>query len=87
MEFQVGPSVYEIVNTALRSEDRAKVKPFASYLRLLLGALHKLPKVVTVLHRGVVADLGAEYNQSLGRKVGEWLLWLLFVKLVIAFIQ
>ncbi len=69
MEFQGGPSVYTVVNAALRSEDRTKVAPFNFYLRLLLAGLAKLPKRSTTLHRGVVADLGPAYSKMKGETV------------------
>ena len=58
--------LYDALNTALRSADRDSVKPFFSYLRLLLDALHLLPEYhprggEASIFRGVNKDLTAVY--------------------------
>jgi NAD:arginine ADP-ribosyltransferase len=48
-------SVYHLVNTALRSDNRDDVKPWVSYIWLLCNALHKLPRPseeASTLYRG-----------------------------------
>ncbi|CAF1380791.1 unnamed protein product, partial [Didymodactylos carnosus] len=59
-------SVYFVLNRLLRSEDRRRVKPFYSYLKLLLTALWKLPPVCRTVFRGVNTNLEDAYvkNQS-----------------------
>ena len=62
---------YGALNGALRDKDRERLKPFFAYLKLLLTALHKLPRQRGTVYRGVklaIAQLGI-YAQ------GEELLW------------
>lgn len=62
--------LYKKLNEALRSLDRAKVKAYFPYLRLLLAALDKLPKSIKMLYRGVALDLSLQY--PLGTEVTWW---------------
>ena len=54
-------SLYVILNTTLRSEQRVKLKPWFSYLRLILTALARLPSKRRFVNRGVREDLRAQY--------------------------
>jgi len=64
-------SLYYKLNAALRNSNRAHVKPFFAYLRLLIDAFSKLPKVSASdkLWRGVRADLSKDF------KKGKTLYW------------
>ncbi|CAF1242158.1 unnamed protein product [Didymodactylos carnosus] len=53
--------LYYLLNQTLRSEDRQQLKPWFSYLKLLLTALYKLPSVKCVVWRGIKTDLSDEY--------------------------
>ena len=64
--------LYVVLNTALRTEDRRKLKPWFSYLKLMLTALSKLPSSSRRVYRGVKKDLSGEYTK------GEQLLWWAF---------
>jgi hypothetical protein len=56
-------SAYAIVNAALRSEDRNKVKSVKNFIWLLMTGLRLSPKTESkVLYRGVRADLSAHYE-------------------------
>ena len=55
---------YRTLNRCLRNRDRDLVKPFFSYLRLLLGGLRKLPKRTRTVYRGVKRDLSATFKQG-----------------------
>ena len=58
-------SVYSLLNAALRSEDRSKVKSVKNYIWLLMTALRLCPKTESkVVHRGVRADLSAQYETN-----------------------
>ena len=57
---QEGP-FYPALNAALRDADRAALKPFFPYLKLVITALHKLPRVRDSVYRGIklaITDLG-----------------------------
>lgn len=43
MEFDSGPSVYQVLNKALRHEDRQSIDKWNSFLKLILTGLEKLP--------------------------------------------
>ena len=45
--------VYPVVSAMLRDENRVSIRPLFSYLRLLLGALAKLPKKSGSVYRGM----------------------------------
>ena len=64
-------SVYHLVNTALRDENRNFVKPFAQFIWLLMHALRKAPRFTRALvYRGVKQDLSSDYSVRLvGMKV------------------
>ncbi|CAF3917858.1 unnamed protein product [Rotaria sp. Silwood1] len=54
-------SLYVILNETLRSEEREKLIPWFSYLRLVLTALARLPSGRLFINRGIRKDLCAEY--------------------------
>ncbi|CAF3795354.1 unnamed protein product [Rotaria sp. Silwood1] len=62
--------VYSLLNRALRSEKRQALRPWFSYLKLMLSALWKLPSHKLVVYRGVKLDLSAEY--SIGKTTIWW---------------
>ena len=53
--------LYSILNATLRSKDRQKLKPWFLYLRLLLNALFRLPRISQTVYRGVKLDLSQQY--------------------------
>ena len=61
--------LYIVLNETLRKEDRRSLKPWLSYLRLILTALSRLPSSTRTVYRGVKGDLRNEY------KTGERLIW------------
>ena len=61
----------EVMNAALRSEDRSKAKPYFRFLRLLLSALRKLPCVEGVGGGPISVWLGSTHrNYGLILKIG-----------------
>lgn len=48
-----GPSVYEILNQHLRSDNRETLRPWFSYLKLFLTGLRKLPSRHCTVWRGI----------------------------------
>jgi hypothetical protein len=65
-------SLYYGLNNRLRVEDRSALRPWFSYLKLLLTALFKLPSVRRTVWRGVRQDLSATY------RVGDTVTWWAF---------
>jgi hypothetical protein len=58
-------SAYSLLNAALRSEDRNKVKAVKNLIWLIMSALDACPESESkVLHRGVRADLSAQYQDN-----------------------
>lgn len=57
-------SFYAILNKTLRSENRQQLKPWFSYLRLVLTALAQLSSSHRTVFRGVKMDLRAEYPED-----------------------
>jgi hypothetical protein len=62
--------LYFVLNDNLRSEDRRKLKPWFSYLKLILTALAKLPSSSRTVYRGVKLDLSKKYPE--GKKFVWW---------------
>jgi hypothetical protein len=62
--------LYQQLNAALRSEKRAQVTPYYSYLKLLLTALWKLPSEKRLVYRGVKNDISAQFDK--GKKFTWW---------------
>ncbi|CAF1556595.1 unnamed protein product, partial [Didymodactylos carnosus] len=57
-------SFYSVFNQTLREEDRHKLIPWFSYLKLFLTALHKLPSEKRVVWHGVKSDLSQQYKKG-----------------------
>ena len=71
MEFDVGPSLYQILNRSLRAENRQELKPWFSFLKLFLTALYKLPSERRTIWRGIKnVDLSSKYQ--LGDTFAWW---------------
>jgi predicted DNA-binding WGR domain protein len=62
-------AIYKDLNKVLRDENRAGVRRYFSYLRLLFAATDKLPKNNVTLWRGIGVDLFEQY------KVGSVITW------------
>ncbi|CAF3896517.1 unnamed protein product, partial [Rotaria sp. Silwood1] len=63
MQFDDGKSLYELLNQALRTENRGELKTWFSYLKLFLTALHKLPSQSGTVWRGIRdVDLSSKYK-------------------------
>ncbi|CAF1118820.1 unnamed protein product [Adineta steineri] len=56
--------LYFALNATLRTEDRRKLKPWFSYLKLILTALEKLPSTLRSVFRGVNLDLSKQYTKE-----------------------
>ncbi|CAF3989888.1 unnamed protein product [Rotaria sp. Silwood2] len=57
-------SLYKRLNVALRSKDKNKIKPWFSYLKLFMTALHKLPSFQGVVWCTTQIDLSKEYTKG-----------------------
>ena len=57
-------SFYHILNSFLRAADRNKLKPWFSYLKLLIYSLSKLPSTPRHVYRGVKEDLHTLYPKG-----------------------
>jgi hypothetical protein len=55
---------YRKLNSCLRDRDRARIKPFFPYLRLLLEGLRQLPAQKRSVYRGVKLDLSAKFRKG-----------------------
>jgi hypothetical protein len=55
---------YRSLNSCLRARDRERVKPFLSYLRLLLEGLRQLPAIESFVYRGVKLDLSDKFKKD-----------------------
>ncbi|CAF3008529.1 unnamed protein product [Rotaria sp. Silwood2] len=62
-------SLYQVINRALRAEDRSSLKPWFGYLKLFDTAVHKLPTVRKNLWRGVATDVANNF------KAGDEFTW------------
>ena len=58
------------LNSTLRAEDRRKLKPWFSYLKLILTALDRIPSTRHFVYRGVKMDLSKQY--PLGKTFVWW---------------
>ncbi|CAF4271608.1 unnamed protein product, partial [Rotaria sordida] len=65
-------SLYYILNSTLRSEDRANLKPWFLYLKLIITALSRLPSLNLSIYRGVKGIVASEHEKY---KVGSRLVW------------
>ena len=71
MQFHGGTSLYLLLNQSLRAEDRNQLKPWFSFLKLFLTALHKLPSKSGIVWRGVRRiNLSSKYKT--GTKFAWW---------------
>ena len=57
-------SFYVVLNAALRAANRDELKPWFSYLRLVITALQKLPSTRCTIYRGIKLDLPSEYRRG-----------------------
>ncbi|CAF1276825.1 unnamed protein product [Rotaria sp. Silwood1] len=57
-------SLYVMLNSTLRAEDREKIKPWELYIKLFVSSLEKLPSISRTIYRGVKMDLSAQYPQG-----------------------
>jgi hypothetical protein len=71
MQFRGGPSLYLLLNRALRAEDRDELIPWFPFLKLFLTALHKLPSQNGTVWRGV-RDVDLSLKYSTGTKFAWW---------------
>ena len=56
--------LYSVLNVTLRDKNRQNLKPWFSYLKLVLTALGRLPSVRTTIYRGVKLDLINDYPEG-----------------------
>ncbi|CAF1008719.1 unnamed protein product [Adineta steineri] len=62
--------LYYVLNKTLRTENRQKLRPWFSYLKLVLTALQKLPAEKQTIWRGVTLDLSQQYE--VGKRYVWW---------------
>ncbi|CAF4415314.1 unnamed protein product, partial [Rotaria magnacalcarata] len=55
-------SLYDLLNRTLRSEKRNELRPWFSYLKLILTALCKLPPIKTTLWRAIRGNVNDQYK-------------------------
>jgi hypothetical protein len=53
--------LYIVLNATLRAEDRQRLKPWFSYLKLIFSGLSKLPNTPCTVYRGVNKNLSSDY--------------------------
>jgi hypothetical protein len=71
MQFHSRPSLYEVLNQSLRAQNRDKLIPWFSFLKLFLTALYKLPSQSGIVWRGIKnVDLSSKYKP--GMKIAWW---------------
>ena len=56
--------LYFALNAALRAADRHNLKPWFSYLKLMLTGLSRLPSTERTVYRGVRLDLSADHKED-----------------------
>ena len=61
--------LYYALNATLRDENRNKLKPWFSYLKLFLTALARLPSDKSTIYRGIRRDLRKDYQK------GQTVIW------------
>ncbi|CAF3082696.1 unnamed protein product [Rotaria sp. Silwood2] len=57
-------SLYQVINRALRAEDRSSLKPWFGYLKLFDTGVQKLPTVRKNLWRGVPTDIAKNFKKG-----------------------
>ncbi|CAF1003968.1 unnamed protein product [Adineta steineri] len=62
--YSMPSSFYSSLNSTLRAEDRHALKPWFTYLKLLMTALKKLPSIKAVVWRGVYGDVGSVFAKD-----------------------
>jgi hypothetical protein len=66
-------SLYCILNSTLRTEDRQSLKPWFLYLKLILTALSGLPPISHTVYRGVRTVIESQDEKyQIGKKVVWW---------------
>nr|QDO16520.1 poly [ADP-ribose] polymerase 3 [Crypthecodinium cohnii]USW07838.1 poly [ADP-ribose] polymerase 3 [Crypthecodinium cohnii] len=65
-------AIYSDLNKALRDKNRAKIKKYFKYLRLLFEAMECLSPEKKTLWRGLGVDLSGDGNYSPGKTVTWW---------------
>ncbi|CAF1191105.1 unnamed protein product [Rotaria sp. Silwood1] len=63
-------SLFYVLNSTLRLADRSELKPILLYLRLLIGALEKLPSFNGLIYRGVNGNISSNFVK--GKKLTWW---------------
>ena len=63
-------SLFYALNSVLRLADRRELKPFLFFLKLLIGALEKLPSFSGLVYRGVNGNISSNYMK--GKKLTWW---------------
>ena len=71
MQCSTGPSLYQVLNQHLRADNREMLKPWLSFLKLFLTALHKLPSHSITVWR-VVSDRSLSESYPVGRQMIWW---------------
>lgn len=61
--------LYAVLNQTLRNSNRNQLRPWFSYLKLIITALSKLPSTSDILYRGIKSDVSASYQ------VGKTFTW------------
>ena len=56
--------LYFVLNSVLRDQNRQKLKPWFSYLKLFLTALSRLPTVHRTVYRGVRGSVWKDYQKE-----------------------
>jgi hypothetical protein len=54
-------SLYRVINQTLRTEDRSHIKPWFSYLKLVLTALRKLPSFEGIVWRAMKNNMSEHF--------------------------
>jgi hypothetical protein len=65
-------SLYYILNSTLRNDDREKLKPWLLYLKLILTALSRLPSIRLDIYRGLKLNTHIEYEKY---QEGQNVIW------------
>lgn len=65
-------SLYYILNSTIRTNDREQLKPWFLYLKLILTALFRLPSMRSTVYRGLKLDTQIEYERY---KEGTDVIW------------
>ncbi|CAF1261042.1 unnamed protein product [Rotaria magnacalcarata] len=63
-------SLFYILNSTLRLADRNELKPFLLYVKLLLGALEKIPSFNGIVYRGIPGNISSNFVK--GKKITWW---------------